>query len=301
MQAHFGNYLNGRPARVTNTAEIVSECRQNEGMKTLRTSITLLARRCLASVGLLLVCAMASAQQLEVLDLHYRTAAEVIPVLQPLVEPGGALTGQDYKLFVRVSRANLAQLRQALASIDLQPRSLLVSVRNATRQEIEREQAAIAAEVGQGRGSVAVLATQSGSTRQGEGIASVRVLEGGSASIATGSSVPIVTSFVARGGRRPVTGGSLGYQQLSSGYLVTPRLNGDRVTLQIDQQAQEAGNRGGIATQSLSTQADGSVGAWIELGGIAESSTSRSSGLTGRSMQTQSDDRSIWVKVELVR
>ena len=301
MQAHFGNYLNGQPARVTNTAEIVSECRQSEGMKTLRTSIPLLARRCLASVGLLLVCAMASAQQLEVLDLHYRTAAEVIPVLQPLVEPGGVLTGQDYKLFVRVSRANLAQLRQALASIDLQPRSLLVSVRNATRQEIEREQAAIAAEVGQGRGSVAVLATQSGSTRQGEGIASVRVLEGGSASIATGSSVPIVTSFVSRGGRRPVTGGSLGYQQLSSGYLVTPRLNGDRVTLQIDQQAQEAGNRGGIATQSLSTQADGSVGAWIELGGIAESSTSRSSGLTGRSMQTQSDDRSIWVKVELVR
>jgi len=268
----------------------------------LQTSIPeRLGRQCLASVGLLLVCAIAWAQQLEVLDLHNRTAAEVIPILQPLVEPGGALTGQDYKLFARVSKSNLAQLRQALASIDQAPRSLLVSVRNATRQEIEREQAAIAAQVGQGRGSVSVLATQSGSTRQGEGIAIVRVLEGGSASIATGSSVPIVTSFVARAGRRPVTGGSLGYQQLSSGYLVTPRLNGDRVTLQIDQQAQEAGRGGGIATQSLSTQAGGSLGAWIELGGVSEASTSRSSGIAGRTLQTQSDDRSVWVKVELAQ
>ena len=250
---------------------------------------------------LLFVCGLpAWSQQLEVLDLRYRTAAEVIPILQPLVEPGGALTGQDYKLFARVSRANLAQLRQALAAIDKQPRGLMVSVRNATRQEIEREQAGIAAEVGKGRSSVSVLATQSGSTRQGEGIATVRVLEGGSASIANGQIVPVVTSFAARGGSRPLVAGSLGYQQLTSGYLVTPRLNGDHVTLQIDQQSQEAGHRGGSATtQSLSTQASGSLGTWIELGGVAESSSSIRSSGAGRSLETQSGNRSIWVKVEL--
>jgi len=253
----------------------------------------------LAGVLMLTSLSVAQAQQLEVIDLHNRTAAEVLPVLQPLVESGGALTGQDYKLFARVSKANLAQLRQALASIDRQPRSLLISVRNATRQDIEREQVGVAAQVGQGRGSVSVLATDSGATRQGEGVASVRVLEGNAASIANGQSVPMVTSVLARGGSKPLVAGTLEYRQLSSGYLVTPLVNGESVTLQIDQQSQRTGDRGGIATQSLSTQASGRLGAWIELGGVTESGSTTSSTLGGRSFATQADQRSVWVKVEL--
>ena len=249
---------------------------------------------------MLTVVSVAWSQQLEVIELRHRTAAEVIPVLQPLVESGGALTGQDYRLFARVSKANLAQLRQALATIDQQPRSLLVSVRNATRQDIEREQAGVTAQVGQGRGSVSVLATQSGTTRQGEGVASVRVLEGNAASISTGQSVPIVTSVLVRGGRKPAVAGTLDYQQMNSGFLVTPRVNGESVTLQIDQQAQQAGNRGGIATQSLSTQASGRLGTWIELGGVTESGSSSGSGVAGRSYSTETDKHSVWVKVELV-
>ena len=44
----------------------------------------------------LLAVAIAStvrAQSLEVIDLHYRTAQDVIPVLQPLLGSGEALTG----------------------------------------------------------------------------------------------------------------------------------------------------------------------------------------------------------------
>lgn len=255
--------------------------------------------KCLIAGIVLLSCMpLAWSQQLEVIDLRHRTAAEVIPVLQPLVEQGGALTGQDYKLFARVSKSNLAQLRQALATIDREPRGLLVSVRNGTRQELEREQSAIAAEVNKGRGSVSVLTTQSGSTRDGEGIASVRMLEGGSASIANGQSIPVVTAVAVGGGRRPYAASSLGYRQLSTGFLVTPRLNGERVTLQIEQQAQGA-NGANVTTQSLSTQVSGGLGTWIELGGISESSSTTRSGISGRSLETQAANRSVWVKVEL--
>src|SRR5678816_1778749 len=80
-------------------------------------------------ISLGLIAGPVMGQSLEVIDLKYRTAAEVIPVLQPLVEQGGALTGQDYKLFVRTSPANLRQLRAALEQIDRKPNQLLVSVR----------------------------------------------------------------------------------------------------------------------------------------------------------------------------
>lgn len=98
----------------------------------------------------LVSCALAAAvlaQSLEVIDLRHRRAEEVIPVLQPLLEPGGALSGKDYKLFVRASAANVAQLRQALAQLDRQPRQLFVSVRRSTQQEIEREHASISGTV----------------------------------------------------------------------------------------------------------------------------------------------------------
>src|SRR6187431_1126785 len=92
-------------------------------------------------ISVCLIACPVLAQSLEVIDLKYRTAAEVIPVLQPLVEQGGALTGQDYKLFVRTSSGNLAQLRSAVAQLDKQQRQMLVSVRRSTALDIQQEQA----------------------------------------------------------------------------------------------------------------------------------------------------------------
>ena len=63
--------------------------------------------------------AAATGQSIEVIELRFRTADQVLPVLQPLVEPGGALSGQGSQLFLRTSRANAAQIRQVLATLDL--------------------------------------------------------------------------------------------------------------------------------------------------------------------------------------
>ena len=57
----------------------------------------------------------AIADELEIIDLHHRRADDVIPIVLPLLEAGGALTGADDKLFVRSNPANLAQIREAVA------------------------------------------------------------------------------------------------------------------------------------------------------------------------------------------
>lgn len=238
------------------------------------------------------------AQSLQVIDLKYRTAQEVIPVLQPLLEPGGALSGSDYKLFVRASAANVAQLRSVLVQLDRQPRQLLVSVRRATRGVIEREAIAGAAVISNQGVGVTVQATDAAVQRQDGGVSSVQVLEGNSAYIATGQSVPLVTA-IAAGGRRPWIAASTTYRDVNSGFLVTPRVSGQSVTLDIEQQAQQFGaNSGTIQSQSLSTQVRGALNQWIPLGGISESSTSQGSGIAQHQYATQSDDLEVWVKVE---
>jgi type II secretory pathway component GspD/PulD (secretin) len=246
----------------------------------------------------LIVCP-ALAQSLEVIDLRYRTAAEVIPVLQPLLEQGGALTGQDYKLFVRASSTNVRQLRAALAQIDRKPGQLLVSVRRSTQQKMERERAQVNGTVGNRGSDVAVHATDSDARDRRDGLASVQVVEGSSAFISSGSDVPVVTAVAAGGGRRPWAAATTGYRNVSSGFVVTPRVNGQTVIIDIEQQDERVVN-GNVQTQRLTTQVGGTLGEWIQLGGVSESASTQHRGILSRQYSTQSDERSIWVKVESV-
>jgi type II secretory pathway component GspD/PulD (secretin) len=250
-------------------------------------------------ISICLIACPVLAQSLEVLELKHRTAAEVIPVLQPLMEKGGALTGQDYKLFVRTSPANLRQLRAALAQIDRQPNQLIVSVRRSTEQEVQRERAQASGTVSNRGAAVSVRATESNARDRSSGIASVQVIEGNSAFISSGSDVPIVTSVVVGGGRRPFAGATTSYRNVSSGFVVTPRVNGTQVALDIEQQDERLAN-GTIQTQHLTTQVSGPLGEWIRLGGVNETTSTQQRGILSRQYSTQSDAREIWVQVESV-
>jgi hypothetical protein len=268
------------------------------------------ARLWTAAILCLLPMLGVNAQSLEIIDLKHRTAQEVIPVLQPLLDPGGALSGQDYKLFVRTNAANLAQLRGVLAQIDRAARQLLVSVRQGTAQEIERERLAASGTVRAGDAStsvnerprastgVTVHATDNTSRTGRDNVASVRVSEGTSAFIATSSSVPIVTAFVGVAGRKPWIAGSTDFRDLSSGFVVTPRVSGTQVVLDIEQHSDNVVSSGAIETQQLTTQVAGTLGQWLQLGGVSESATSDSRGILSGQYATRSDERSIWVRVE---
>lgn len=272
-------------------------------MTAMKFALTGLRWLALAAFGGCLMVSAVLAQSLEIVDLKHRTAQEVIPVLQPLLESGGALSGTDYKLFVRASAANVVQLRQALAEIDRQPRQLLVSVRRATQQELQREGVGVSGVIGNDKAAVTVHATDESAQRRNAGVASVQVLEGSSAFIATGESVPLVTAIAGSGGRRPWVAGATMYRDLSSGFLVTPRIaggvSGDRITLDIAQQAERRSDySGNVETQQLSTQVSARLGEWMQLGSVNESSNSQRNGVLSRQYATQSDERSIWVKVE---
>ena len=261
-----------------------------------------------------LLAPAAHAQSLEVIDLHYRMADEVIPILQPLLEPGGAITGKDTKLFIRTGAANLAEVRGALAAIDKAPRQLRVFVRRSTQQEIEREGVSVAGTVRGTNASVSVnepprdasgvsvRATQSNETRSGNGIAMVQVLEGDSAFISSGETTPVVTAVAGGAGRRRGwSAAALEYRNLSSGFLVRPRLAGDRVIVEISQHSATQSDRdsGRVDTQALETQASARPGEWMRLGGVEEMSSSRDRGLATRQYTTASDTLSLWVKVEV--
>src|SRR5687768_18134582 len=68
-------------------------------------------------------------QPLEIITLRHRTAEQVLPALQPLLEPGATLSGSRGQLFLRASAGNAADIKRALEAIDRPLRRLQISVR----------------------------------------------------------------------------------------------------------------------------------------------------------------------------
>jgi len=198
---------------------------------------------------------------LEVISLRHRTADQVIPVLRPLLEPGGALSGQYNQLIVRTSPGNLAQIRAVLDSIDQPARRLTISVRldntqQSARSGVQDSRAAHDEQVNQ----------------------RIQVLEGGQAYISTGESRI--------------------YGQAGTGFSVMPRVSGSNVTLEIATQ-QEVFTRGGaIQGQHAATSVSGRLGEWIDVGGVSSASARTDSGILSSGERTAAGNRGIWVKVE---
>ena len=134
---------------------------------------------------------LAQQQSVEVIELRYRSADEVMPILKPLLAPGGTISGLQDKLVVRTTPANLAELRKVLDVIDGLPKRLLISVRqdeSAIRLDRDVE---ISGGVGTGPDSVRARIEDNRSGQSGRGTQIVQVIEGNAAFIRIGTSVPI--------------------------------------------------------------------------------------------------------------
>jgi type II secretory pathway component GspD/PulD (secretin) len=280
----------------------------------------------------LLAGALAHAQQtvLEVVPLRYRTAAEVIPILQPMLAREGSLSGYQGQLVVRTTPANLEEIKRVLAGLDTAPRQLVITV----RQDAEAGRSASAAEVSgsvggdhgrvtvpggrepRGGGSVVLRDGDDSvrlNVREGSGsqvdrnTQSVRVLEGREAFVRIGQSVPVRERQV----QRSVVGGRVveqtvettQFREAADGIYVLPRVAGDRVTLDISAQRESLSGRahGGTNVQSLVTTVSGRLGEWIEIGGVSRDASAQQSVLLGRAATTARDSRRVLIKVEEAR
>ncbi|MDZ7735775.1 MAG: hypothetical protein U5P41_06540 [Gammaproteobacteria bacterium] len=95
----------------------------------------------LQALILLLISTTAAAdnRELEVIQLQHRLVNDVLPIIQPLVEPGGTVTGMDNQLIIKSSPANIAEIKEALDNIDHAPRQLMITVRQNQSQNEQRK------------------------------------------------------------------------------------------------------------------------------------------------------------------
>ena len=241
-------------------------------------------------VALLLWACGAWAQgSLEVIPLRHATVEQVLPVLQPLLAPGGVLTGQRNQLIVRTSPANLAEIRRALEALDVPVRKLVISVRHEDSADASLGSASVGGAVSSRGAIVSGHAVDTRSLSDSRVDQRIQVLEGGRASIGEGGTRPLQT-------RDGVV-----FQDIRTGFDVVPRLAGDEVILEVSPQRQRAGAAPGqVEGISGTTTIRARLGQWVELGGTARSAAGEERGIAARTRRADEGARRIWIRVDEV-
>ena len=211
---------------------------------------------------LLFLPPLAMAQSIEVIALKYRQAEDVIPVIQPLLAKGEAVSGTGNQLILRVR--NPREFRKVIGRIDTAQRTLRITVYQGDDP-----------------------ADASSETYSTESPASyVQVLEGSPAFIRTGKEIQENSVFFSPYG----SGVSAQYREVTRGFYALAHLNGNRAVVDVSPVLDKPAD-GGIDLGRLSTKVSGKLGKWMELGGIEQN-------LDPGSIHTE-EARKIWIRVDL--
>ena len=256
----------------------------------------------------------AQMQTMEIFSLKYRTVEQMMALIRPLVPPPGTVTGIQNQLIVRSTPQNIAEVRAVLERVDTVPRRLLITVRQDADATTERDRLSVSGTVPLGRNGEIVVGAPGGAGVEAQVLSSrraesdrntqqVQALEGQPAFIQIGQSVPVPSRQVVRGAFGTQVIDTVEYGDIGTGFQVLPRVNGDRVFLDILPQCETPGNAGpgSVNTQRLSTTVSGRLGEWIDLGGATQVIDERQSVLLGRTTRAGIDQRRVLVRVEELR
>ena len=242
-------------------------------------------RQLLIATWLALAAAWAFAQSLEIIELRNRPAEQILPVIQPLLAKEGTASGSGFQLIVRTTPANLAQIRQVVASLDRVPRQLVIHVRQTLGAAGAASGVGAQAALAPGDSSARANLWNNSSTAQDNVAQQVRVLEGNQAYINTGTSTLVTQRTVTRTGTATMTQESVVPRDYNTGFYVTPRVNGQTVFLDIGAQrntplSANAGlGKGAAGVNRVVSSVSGRLGEWIELGGVNLAQSAETSGV----------------------
>ncbi len=237
------------------------------------------------------------------IQLNYRQAEDIMPLIKPFLHPKGVMTGQGYKILLKTSTKNYQDLMQFVAELDVALRLLRISV-TVDNEQVRRENqdSTRQTESSNNKGVLENLTskqTSTGRRDKSELTQQIQVQEGKWANINTGESVPIGQRT--RNPDGTITE-SIRYKSITSGFQVLPRISGDQVTLfitpQIDSKHKEGGGR--IQTRRAETTLSGKLNQWILLGGNSEAVINQPGSRIYSTQKRKKSHNQIFVKVEVI-
>lgn len=292
-------------------------------MRAGRGSIDAVSARAACAGALLIACFAAIgvlADTLHVIELRHRPAAEIQPLIHPLLRADEGISGSGYQLYLRATAARHAEIARLVAALDVAARQLTVTLRHAVVREERRARDAVSGEAGVGgRGRVVVPdadASRSDGARGGGSVRYrferrssnadeshtqvLRVQDGSRAFIRIGDSVPVVERVLGLTGRRAaVLAAGIRFEEFTTGFDLLPRVHGDIVQLELTPRLSARRRADGtFQFQELRTTVTARLGEWVDLGTFVGQSSEVNRAIL-QSARTHAGERTtIMLKVE---
>jgi type II secretory pathway component GspD/PulD (secretin) len=262
--------------------------------------------------------------EIEIIQLKHRTADEVIPIIRPLLGPNDALSGTDYRLILRTSEKNRKEIDRVLAQIDVAPRRLRITVKQAVVIDRATTSHEVSGEVRLGsEGRLRVPPTSTGDNKglviggpkpedpryqtkrittasRDENAQTVTTMDGQRTYIRIGQSVPHVKKILALARNQVIITQGVELQNVTTGFEVLPRVEGQNIRLEIVPQLSTLENPAtGLARfQELATTVTVKFGEWFDLGEIATANDEIQRVILESGVARSGERRTVLLKVE---
>jgi len=228
------------------------------------------------------VCS-AAALEFKIITLHHRFAEDLLPVIQPIVGNEGTATAMQNNLISRTSPEKMAEIEKLIANLDSPRQNLKITINRqntslSARNSIEAS--------GNKRIGKTVISTGSYPPRQNDslriGIENnqnissgnssqfLQVLDGESAFISVGQSIPYTSEWITLTRRYISVQHSTEFADISTGFAVRPRSIGNQIELEITPRFAQLNQKGLIDFDMLKTVIRADRGEWINIGGIMQ-------------------------------
>lgn len=235
---------------------------------------------------------------MEVIPLANRPAAEILPLLAPLLDAEDRVVDNGSSLIVRTSPDRLATIQSLVRKLDARLSNLVVSVlqtSSKTAAELNAEAAiAVSPDAIRMRG----MAGNTADLENRQQHQQLRTLEGQPAIIRTGEVRPVDNYNVYQYGYGATVYNNTQLVEATTGFAVTPRLIGRQVIIDVAPWSDRFGQNGQLDTQSAQTSIRANLGEWVEIAGNVDDENSRHSGFNSFNHATQHNRLRILVKVE---
>ena len=243
---------------------------------------------------------------IKVVPLNNRFAPELQPLISPLLENSEYLIANGASLIIKATPARQNELRKLIEQLDKKLSNLTITIIQSNSKTADSLNASANIRVGtsqlnksslsrrlRGRFADAKKSSYSESQQQ------IQTLDGKAAFIKTGKIHPIhnISIHSSPIGYTSVSSNTQ-YIEASTGFLVTPRLSGSQVILEVSPWSDKMQNSGVLSTQRSHSTIRVNLGEWVEIGGINEQSQSSATRNLSHSYSTRQKKIRILIKID---
>ncbi len=228
---------------------------------------------------------IASETVMEIIPLSNRPASEIHPIIAPLLDASDSLIPNGFNLIVKTTPAKLRELKAIIKKLDNVLTNLTITVVQTQDFSAEQLNAGLGININlsvnnpsQNQGYVEGHYQQQHRKNNTDNQQVLTTLEGTAAHIKAGRHHPIShTQVYYSAFGEPIVNQQTQLVEVSTGFSVLPRLNGEQVILEISPWSDTLQEKGNINTQEVTTTLRTHLGKWVEIAAVNQQHNSEAS------------------------